>query len=64
MLNFWENITRYPRFFVSATVGLFLILLSPFRKLLRTTLGKILFIFIFSTLVTFLILTVDAMLNI
>ena len=41
MNNFWENIARYPRFFISAMLGLLLILISPFQKLLRTTVGKI-----------------------
>ena len=43
MNNFWENIARYPRFFTSAMLGLLLILISPFQKLLRTTVGKIIF---------------------
>jgi|TARA_B110000008_G_scaffold209558_1_gene208369 hypothetical protein len=43
MNNFWENIARYPRFFISAMLGLVLILIAPFQKLLRTTTGKIIF---------------------
>ena len=43
MNNFWENIARYPRCFISAMLGLLLILISPFQKLLRTTVGKIIF---------------------
>jgi len=43
MNNFWENIARYPRFFISAMLSLLLILISPFQKLLRTTVGKIIF---------------------
>jgi hypothetical protein len=43
MNNFWENIARYPRFFISAMLGLLLILISPFQKLLRTTVGKVIF---------------------
>ena len=64
MFNFWENIARYPRFFISATAGLFLILLSPFQKLLRTTLGKFLFILVVLTILTLGFLTFNAMLNI
>ena len=44
MNNFWENIARYPRFFISAMLGLLLILIAPFQKLLRTTTGKIIFV--------------------
>lgn len=64
MLNFWENISRYPRFFFSATAGLFLILISPFQKLFRTNFGKLLFIFIFSTALALIIIIFNAMLNI
>jgi len=64
MFNFWENIARYPRFFISATAGLFLILLSPFQKLFRTNLGKLLFIVIVFTIFTLGFLIFNAMLNI
>lgn len=63
MFNFWENVSRYPRFFISATAGLFLILLSPFQKLLRTSLGKFLFILIVLTVFTLGFLIFNAMLN-
>jgi len=43
MNNFWENVARYPRFLISAMLGLLLILISPFQKLLRTNTGKIIF---------------------
>jgi hypothetical protein len=35
MNNFWTNIIRYPRFFISSMVGLILILLTPFRNLFK-----------------------------
>lgn len=63
MFNFWENVSRYPRFFISATAGLVLILLSPFQKLLRTSLGKFLFILIVLTVFTLGFLIFNAMLN-
>jgi len=37
MNNFWENIFRYPRFFVSSFLGLILVLLSPFKSFLKTS---------------------------
>ena len=37
MNNFWTNIVRYPRFFISSMIGLILIILTPFRNLFRTT---------------------------
>ena len=35
MSNFWNNISRYPRFFISSTAGLILILLTPLKNLLK-----------------------------
>nr|YP_010201202.1 hypothetical chloroplast RF33 [Skeletonema costatum]UAM91740.1 hypothetical chloroplast RF33 [Skeletonema costatum]UAM91880.1 hypothetical chloroplast RF33 [Skeletonema costatum] len=36
MNNFWTNIIRYPRFFISSMIGLVLIILTPFRNLFKT----------------------------
>ena len=33
MNNFWVNISRYPRFFISSCFGLVLIILKPLKKL-------------------------------
>ena len=35
MNEFWNNISRYPRFFISSLVGLVLIILAPIRNLLK-----------------------------
>ena len=35
MNNFWTNITRYPRFFISSMVGLILVILTPIRNLFK-----------------------------
>lgn len=35
MNGFWTNISRYPRFFISSVVGSMLIILTPFRNLLK-----------------------------
>jgi hypothetical protein len=35
MNNFWTNITRYPRFFISSMIGLILIILRPFKNLFK-----------------------------
>ena len=32
MSNFWKNISRYPRFFISSLAGLILVILAPFRN--------------------------------
>lgn len=35
MSDFWNNILRYPRFFISSVAGLILVILAPFRNLLK-----------------------------
>ena len=36
MSDFWKNISRYPRFFISSLAGLILVILAPFRNLFKT----------------------------
>ena len=48
MNDFWNNISRYPRFFISSVTGLILIILAPFKNLLKIKKFKfILPIFVF-----------------
>lgn len=63
MPDFWENLLRFPRFFISSILGLILIILGPFFNLLRDP--KSAWILILSTIlgIVFLILTLEAMLN-
>lgn len=35
MNDFWNNILRYPRFFISSLIGLILVIIAPFRNLLK-----------------------------
>ena len=35
MNDFWNNIARYPRFFISSLAGLILVILTPFKNLLK-----------------------------
>jgi len=35
MNNFWNNIFRYPRFFISSLIGLILIILTPIKNLFK-----------------------------
>jgi hypothetical protein len=35
MNDFWNNISRYPRFFISSLIGLILVILTPFRNLFK-----------------------------
>ena len=43
MNDFWSNISRYPRFFISSLAGLILIILTPFRNLLKIKKFRIFF---------------------
>jgi Protein of unknown function (DUF751) len=35
MNDFWDNISRYPRFFVSSVAGSILVILAPFKNILK-----------------------------
>ena len=35
MNDFWDNISRYPRFFISSFAGLILVILTPLRNLFK-----------------------------
>ena len=44
MNDFWNNISRYPRFFISSLVGLILVILAPFKNLFKIPKFRILLI--------------------
>ena len=35
MNDFWNNILRYPRFFISSLTGLIIVILTPFKNLFK-----------------------------
>jgi hypothetical protein len=35
MNNFWNNVLRYPRFFISSVAGLIIVILTPFKNLFK-----------------------------
>lgn len=35
MKDFWDNISRYPRFFISSLAGLILVILRPLKNLFK-----------------------------
>ena len=41
MNDFWTNILRYPRFFISSLVGLLLVIATPFRNLFKNPKSRI-----------------------
>jgi hypothetical protein len=64
MNNFWENISRYPRFFISSFSGLIIIILTPFKSFFKNSKLRFVFlIFLISGLLT-LYLTIKNMLAI
>ena len=57
MNDFWNNISRYPRFFISSLAGLILVILAPFKNLFKikklrffVIIGIILFIIVLYTI--------------
>nr|YP_010835363.1 hypothetical protein ycf33 [Cryptomonas gyropyrenoidosa]WFQ83038.1 hypothetical protein ycf33 [Cryptomonas gyropyrenoidosa] len=63
MSDFWENLLRFPRFFISSTLGLVLIILGPFFNLLKRPQTTVILIISTFLVATFLICTLKAMLN-
>jgi Protein of unknown function (DUF751) len=47
MNDFWNNISRYPRFFISSLAGLILIILTPFKNLFKIKKFRIVLIIFF-----------------
>jgi len=47
MNDFWNNISRYPRFFISSLAGLILIILAPFKNLFKIKKLRIILIIFF-----------------
>lgn len=35
MNDFWKNILRYPRFFISSMIGLIVVILTPFKNMFQ-----------------------------
>ena len=54
MNDFWNNIIRYPRFFIIILFGLILVILTPFRNLFKIPKFRILLIISFFLLILLL----------
>jgi hypothetical protein len=52
MNDFWNNISRYPRFFISSVLGLILVILAPFKNVFKVPKLRILLIISLLTLTT------------
>jgi len=59
MSDFWTNLSRYPRFFISSMAGLILVILAPFRNLFKIKKFRILvpILLILFIIILYLILT-------
>lgn len=50
---FWDNLLRYPRFFISSMIGLILVLLTPIiTQVKKFNDKKVIYIFLISLLIT------------
>ncbi len=54
MSDFWNNISRYPRFFISSMVGLILVILAPLKNLFKVPKLRIILILSFVIFLTLL----------
>ena len=63
MPTFWENVLRFPRFFISSVIGLVLIIFGPVLNLLRKPQTAVLFFAVLGGGILFLQLTLKAMLD-
>jgi hypothetical protein len=61
MNDFWTNISRYPRFFISSLAGLILIILAPFKNLFKVPKLRIFLIISSFVFLLLLYLTIQTM---
>jgi len=61
MNDFWTNISRYPRFFISSLAGLILVILTPVRNLFKIKKFRILAPLVFLLFISSLYLIIKNM---
>lgn len=64
MPDFWDNVLRFPRFFVSSVIGLLLTILGPFFNLLNRPKTTVIFVIVSIVGLSFLTITLKLMLGI
>lgn len=62
-MNFWNNILRYPRFFISSIIGLVLVLINSVLKTFKTLPDKRILLFFLLFCFGILTLVLNLMLN-
>jgi|TARA_B000000437_G_C11595857_1_gene285335 hypothetical protein len=63
MPTFWENVLRFPRFFISSVIGLVLIIFGPSLNLLRKPQTTVIFFAVLGSTILLLQTTLKAMLD-
>ena len=63
MPTFWENVLRFPRFFISSVIGLVLIIFGPSLNLLRKPQTTVIFFAVLGSTILLLQTTLKAMLG-
>ena len=61
MNNFWNNISRYPRFFISSVAGSILVILTPFKNLFKIKKFRVILIVFFILFFVLLYLVIKSM---
>lgn len=61
--GFWENVSRYPRYFVSIILGIFFVLFGWLKPLFKNPVTSIAVVGFFIAGLTFITLTLRAMLG-
>jgi hypothetical protein len=61
MNDFWNNISRYPRFFISSLAGSILVILAPLKNLFKIPKLRIVLIISFLAFIIFLYLIIRNM---
>ncbi|NES07915.1 MAG: DUF751 family protein [Okeania sp. SIO2F4] len=64
MQEFFNNVSRYPRYFITVTLGIFFFLFDKLKPLLNKPITAIALIGLIIGIFTFLTLTLQAMLGI
>ena len=61
MNDFWNNVSRYPRFFISSLAGLILVILSPFKNLFKIKKFRIVLVLLIILFIGLLYLIIKTM---
>jgi hypothetical protein len=63
MFNFWQNVARFPRFFISSVLGLITVILSPIFKSSKDPFTRTIVLILLTLFILFLVITLRSMLD-